>query len=411
MIKVSTIPATDLFSSIHRELKALLEGERGDSLVAIASVWGMLLGTRMVYPVILPYLRTSFDLSLTAAGLLITILWVGAAVGQLPSGVFADRYSERVVMSIGVTIVGLALVLVVLAPTALLLFVATGLVGLGQSLYPIARITLISDFYPERIGSALGATMAMGDLGQTVLPSVAGVLSAAIAWQVGLGIMIPLMFVAGGVIWVVLPTQPRTESAVDSLSVESARYVLTQLRRPNMLYVSFIFFLYFAVWQAFTGFYPTYLIEVKGLSSAAAGVLFSVFFACGIVVKPAAGAAYDRIGTRRALIAVLVGPVVGLVLLTFVDGFWPIAGITAVISVMLGSGAITQAFLTDSFAEDMRGTGLGVVRTTVSTLGAMGPVIFGGIAERGYFDEGYLLLATILVVVLLLTHRLRHERP
>jgi fucose permease len=109
---------------------------------------------------------------------------------------------------------------------------------------------------------------------------------------------------------------------------------------------------------------------------------------------------------RNALVAVLVGPIVGLALLPFVEGFWSLAAVTAVVSTMLGSGAITQSFLSEAFSEDVRGTGLGVVRTSVATLGAAGPVLFGGIADSGYFDEGYLLLAAVLVVVVLLTLRL-----
>jgi MFS family permease len=360
----------------------------------------------MVYPVLLPYLRESFDISLTVAGFLVTVLWLGSAVGQLPGGVLADRYSERSVMTAGAVVVAAALVVVVTAPTALVLFAATGLVGLGQSLYPIARITILSDIYPDRIGSALGVTMATGDLGQTVLPPVAGVLAAAIAWQAGLLFIVPLLLVAGLFVWVTLPSPLDADGPADADSSAGLRDVVADLRGSNLLFVSFILFLYILIWQSFTGLYPTYLVEAKGLSSSAAGVLFSGFFAVGVLVKPLAGAAYDRIGMRNALVGVLVGPIVGLASLPFVEGFWPLAAVTAVVSTMLGSGAITQSFLSEAFSEDVRGTGLGVVRTAVATLGAAGPVLFGAIADRGYFDEGYLLLAAVLVVVVLLTLRL-----
>lgn len=397
-----------IFASLGKESKELWGGGKGKLLVAIAGGWGILLGTRMIYPVLLPYLRASFGLNLTVAGLLVTTLWLGSALGQLPGGILADRYSERMVMAAGAIIVALALVFVVTAPSPIILFAATGLVGLGQSLYPIARITILSEIYPDRIGSALGVTMATGDLGQTVLPPIAGVLAVSVAWQVGLSFMIPLLFLVGITIWVVLPAKTSTESAVDTLSVEGAQYVLAELRRPNMVFVVFILFLYILVWQSFTGFYPTYLVEEKGLSSSAAGLLFSVFFASGVVVKPLAGTAYDRIGMRRALIIVLVGPVAGLVLLPFIDGFWPLVAGTAIVSTMLGSGAITQSFLSDSLSEDIQGTGLGVVRTTAATLGALGPVFFGVIADRGYFDEGYVMLAAILLLIVLLI--LRHPQ-
>ena len=395
--------------SIATELSALRDGGRGRLLVAIASGWGVLLGTRMVYPVLLPYLRDSFGLGLTAAGLLVTVLWLGSALGQLPGGVLADRYDERSVMVAGSVVVALAVVLVVAAPTPALLFVATALVGVGQSLYPIARITALSEIYPDRVGSALGVTMATGDLGQTLLPPVAGVLAAAVAWQAGLGFLVPLLLVIGVVLWVVLPSGAPAGGA-DTVPTESVRAVVRELRGTNVGFVAFILFLYILVWQSFTGFYPTYLVEAKGLSSSTAGVLFSVFFAFGVVVKPVSGAAYDRVGLRSALVLVLLGPVAGFVLLPFVEGFWTLAAVTALVSTMLGSGAITQSFLSDAIPPEIRGTGLGVVRTTAATLGAAGPVAFGAVAERGYFDEGYLLLGAVLVAVILLTLRLPTPR-
>ena len=401
-----------VLTSVREEARELWGGGKGRFLVVIASGWGLLLGTRMAYPVLLPYLRESFGLSLTAAGLLVTVLWLGSALGQLPGGVLADRYSERTVMVAGAGLVALALVFVVVAPTAAVLFAATGFVGLGQSLYPIARITILSEIYPDRIGSALGVTMATGDLGQTVLPPVAGVLAAAIAWEAGLGFVVPLLLAIGAVLWVVLPEGLSTGEGSATLRTGRVRDVVGELRGTNVAFVAFILFLYILVWQSFTGFYPTYLVEQKGLSSSTAGLLFSVFFAFGVLVKPISGVTYDRIGLRSALVLVLVGPVAGFVLLPFVEGFWPLAATTVLVSTMLGSGAITQSFLSDAIPAEIRGTGLGVVRTTAATLGAAGPVVFGAIADRGYFDEGYLLLGVVLVAVVLLTLRLpKPESP
>jgi MFS family permease len=395
-----------IIDGIRRETTALWGEGKGRSLVVVAGGWGILLGARTIYPVLLPYLRPAFDLSLTVAGLLVSVLWLGSAVGQLPGGILADRYSERLVMTAGALTVAAALAVVVTATTPLVLFVATGLVGLGQSLYPIARITVLSDIYPDRIGSALGVTMATGDLGQTVFPPIAAALAAAVAWQAGLGFLIPLLVLVGVVLWVVLPSQTPTESAAGSPAVGGLSAVVAELRRANLSFVAFILFLYILIWQSFTGLYPTYLVEVKGLSSSAAGLLFSVFFAFGVVVKPVAGAAYDRVGMKRSLVLVLVGPIAGLALLPFVEGFWPLGAVTALVSTMLGSGAITQSFLSDAIPDDVQGTGLGIVRTTSATLGAAGPLLFGAVADRGYFDEGYVVLAAMLVVVVLVTLRM-----
>ena len=65
----------------------------------------------------------------------------------------ADRYSERTVMVASAGLVAVALVFVVVAPTAAVLFAATGLVGVGQSLCPIARIAILSDITPTASGA------------------------------------------------------------------------------------------------------------------------------------------------------------------------------------------------------------------------------------------------------------------
>ncbi|WP_435183232.1 MFS transporter [Halobellus sp. EA9] len=394
-------------ASIGREARALLGDGKGRPFVAIAGTWGTLLGARMIYPVLLPYFRETYGLSLSVAGLLVTVLWLGSALGQLPGGILADRYSERSVMTAGTVVVAVAIAAVVSAPSALFLFAATALVGVGQSLYPIARITMLADLYPDRIGSALGATMATGDLGQTVLPPIAAAIAAAVAWQAGLGFITPLLVVAAVALWAALPRSAEADAGgVDEVSTDTTRRVLAELRRQNVVLIAFILFLYILVWQAFTGLYPTYLVEEKGLSSATASLLFSLFFAVGVVVKPVAGATYDRVGLRWSLVAVLAGPVVGFAILPVVEGLPALVGVTALVSPMLGSGAITQSYFSDAFSDSVRGTGLGVVRTATATLGAAGPVLFGTLADRGYFDEGYWLIGGVILVVIVLTLRI-----
>ncbi|RQH03241.1 MFS transporter [Natrarchaeobius oligotrophus] len=391
---------------VGRELQAVWGDGRGISLSTIAIGWGLLMGSRMVLPVIIPYLQTVHGLSLTAAGLLVSVLWLFASVGQLPGGVLADKYDERTIMAGSVIVVAVSLALVITAPTPLVLFLATALWGLGSSLYPIARITFLSSLYTERLGSALGLTMATADVGQTVFPPIATVLAVAIAWQAGLGFMIPLLVLAGIGLSVVLPDRDGTDRPAGAGSLRDALDVLPEFRTPAMAYMTVILFLYFFIWQSFTAFYPTYLTTEKGLSPSVASLLFGSFFAAGVIIKPLAGAAYDRIGARVSLIAILVPPVAGFALLPFVDNVWLLVGVTALVSTMLGSGAVTQPYLADSFSNEVKGTGLGTVKTITLTLASGGPVLFGVIADYGYFDEGYFVLAGIVALVVAFTVRM-----
>jgi MFS family permease len=393
-------------AALRREVRGLWSDGRGVSLIAIAVGWGLLNGTRMVYPVVIPHIRSVFDLNLTTAGLLVSVLWFFTAIGQLPGGVLADRYDERILMTVSAVVVAAALGLVITASSPFILFAATAIWGLGHSLYPIARITLLSNLYAGRLGTALGVTMAAGDIGQTVLPPLATVLAAIIAWQAGLGFVIPFLGLSAIGILATSPTQSSTGQPTDTGSIRDTMNVLTEFRNTGVGVMTGILFLYMFIWQSFTSFYPIYLTDIKGLSPSIAGILFGFFFAVGVIVKPIAGAAYDRIGIRKSLVSILTPAVVGFLFLPMIDDIWFLVGITALISTMLGTGAITQSFLADSFSDDMQGAGLGVVRTVTAALAAIGPVLFGIIADHGYFDEGYFVLAVVMAVVVGLTLRM-----
>ncbi|WP_353633499.1 MFS transporter [Halobacterium sp. NMX12-1] len=401
-----------LRTAVRREVTALWGGGKGVSLVAVATGWGLLNGGRMVYPVIIPYLQTDYGLSLTVSGLLVTVLWFFAAIGQLPGGMLADRYDERALMATSTVVVAAALGLVVTSSSPLVLFAATAAWGLGHSLYPIARITILSKLYTQRLGSALGVTMATGDIGQTVLPPVAAALAAAVAWQAGLGFVAPLLVVAGVLVYATTPDDAdedgdaATDDDESTQSLRDAVDVLAELRTPEIGFMTVILFLYMFIWQSFTAFYPTYLTSVKSLSTQQASVLFGFFFAVGVLVKPVAGAAYDRIGMRRSLIGILLPAAAGFLLLPVVSGVWALVGVTALVSTMLGTGAVTQSFLAEAFSEATQGTGLGVIRTLTASLAAAGPVVFGVVGDHGYFDEGYVFLAVVMAVVIALTYRM-----
>ncbi len=394
---------SDFSSIVRTELQNMWADGKGKTLLAIALGWGLLNGTRMIYPVLLPYFREEFALSLATGGLLITIIWLCYAVGQVPGGILADRYGERKVLTGSVTLVIISLAVVLFAPTPIVLFVATAALGFGYSQYPVARITALSDLYPERIGRALGVTMASGDIGQTIIPPIASVLAVVVAWRFGLGFVLPFLCIAAAIIWVTLDTHDRPGVVETSSSNTGLRYIISQLQHPALVIMWVIMFLFIFVWQTFSAFYPTYLVEVKGFSTTMAGLMFGLFFAVGVIAKPAAGIAYDKCGARLSLPLILVGSIVGLGVLPFVNGTVAIFVVTVLVSTMLGSGAITQSYLADTIPPEIQGTGLGVVRSSSSMIGSLGPVVFGLLAQNGYFDHGYVLLAGIIAAITVIT--------
>ena len=397
-----------------RELGAeLWKGGRGPILVAVAGGWLLSLGVRMVYPAILPQLRADYGLDLTTAGLLITALWGAYALGQLPGGLLDDRFGGGRVLAASTLVSAVALAFVVTAGSITVIFAATVAFGFATALYGVARFTILAAVYPERGGTAIGLTMAAGDLGNSLLPPLAGALAVAVAWQAGLGFSIPLFLLAAAGLSLAVPGNGRTGESEDAnASRESTNGVglfdalsklVTALTRRPVAMVAVIQTLGYCVWQGFTGFYPTYLVEVKGLAPTTATALFGGFFALGILVKPVAGAAYDAHGLRRALPVVLVAITASLVVLPLVESTLALVAVTALASSVLGYGTITLTYLTDSLPAEIRGTGLGSLRTAYMLVGAGSPVVIGVFGDAGYFDEAFWLLAGVAAVTLVLS--------
>ncbi len=391
----------DTLSPVKRSLAALWSDGRGPILTAVAGGWFLSMGVRTIYPVLLPQIRATYDLGLTSAGLLLTVLFLLYGLGQLPGGMLTDRFGERLILVASTVVSGVTLFVVVSANSVAVLFAATALFGLGLSLYAVARYTLLAEVYPDQLGAANGVASAAADAGNSVLPPIAGLIAAVAAWEFGLGFAIPLFFVAAGVLWVVIPkTSPPAPTTRSVALQETLRSLATGLRQPAVVRGTVVLIIGVSVWQAFTGFYPTYLIEAKGLSPFVASVLFGVFFALGTVIQPLSGGAYDSLGIRKTLTVVMVLFAAAMVVLPFADALWAVAAVTVVSSSLLGLATVTQSYLIVALPEDSQGTGFGLLRTVSFTVGAASPVAFGAVADRGFFDEGFLVLAALSVVVI-----------
>lgn len=391
-------------NALRHELAGIFTEGRGSILIMTAAGWFLARGVRMVFPVLLPYLRRAHTLDLSAAGLLLTILYLCYGAGQLPSGIFVDKFGERFMLTASAVVSATTIGLVIFAESTIILFVSAGLFGFGVSLYSVSRYTVLAPIYPDRLGVANGVVSASSDAGQSLLPPLAGFLAAAFAWQLGLAITIPFfLIVAIGLWWTLPDTRDRNSSGTTILSKNRFNKVVVELKTPAIFKGTVALVLGISLWQAFTSFYPTYLVEIKGVSETVAGVLFGFFFLLGIGVQPTAGTLLDRVGLSRTTSIVMGIASIGLFTLPFISNFRLLIAITILCSSLLGFGTITQSYLIELLNKEVRGTAFGVIRTISFTIGAASPVLFGIIAEHNYFDEGFILLGIVSISTIIVS--------
>lgn len=366
--------------------------------------WFLSLGARLVFPALLPQIRDTFGLDLATAGLLLSLLWFAYAVGQFPGGFLADWVGEGRVLFISLLISAVTIAVVSVAPNLPTLAVAVAAFGFGTAIFSTTRFTICSDLYPEQSGRAMGITGAAGNLGNSVLPFVAGVITAYSTWRYGLGSVVPLLLVAAVGVYVVVPK--RTSSAhapASGISVDTIRSIVSQLNDRSILLVTAIHLVTMFTWQGFTGFFPTYLVEVKAVSPEMSATLFGLFFLFGVVVQPLSGTCGDLFGARKTLVGCFTVVSVSLLSLPSLSGLPRLVAFTAGASCLLGVSPVTMTWLSRSIPEEIKGSGLGLLRTVYIFVASSGPFVVGNLADIGLFDEAFVLLGGVTVFALVLS--------
>ncbi len=354
------------------------------------------LGTRLVYPALLPSITAAYDLTLTTAGMVLSLIWVAFALAQVPGGLLADRIGERVTLAAAIGVTGVAVAIVVLAPVFAVFLLGLVVFGVASGAYGTPRITALSDIYPERGGIAIGLQSAAGNVGTATLPVIAAAIAGVLGWRAGLGFVIPGFVAVAVGIWLVVPdrTSPAMDTTDESATATGRRVLGAVVHRPvfvGMVTMTSMMFVY----QAFTGFLPTFLVEVKGFTEGTAATMLGIFFASAIVLQPLAGGIADRYGERRIMAVLAVVTVLTVGAFPFVESVAVAAVLSAVAGGQLGFWPPAFTYVTASLPDELQGSGFGLLRTVFILIGAAGPVMVGWLADAGYFSEAFFVLSAI----------------
>lgn len=367
---------------------------RGWILTTVGLGWLLALGVRLTFPALLPPIRAEFGMNLTTAGFLLTGLWFAYAVGQLPGGILGDRLGERNTLVGGIGIATATVVVIVVSTSEFWFVAGTILFGLTTGLFATTRFTVISDTYPDHDGTALGITASAGNLGAAILPVVAGFIAVSATWRLGFGVTIPVFILVIVGLWRVVPERTSTpQSAVDRFSRASGRRIVRGVSTRATLLAAGSMALMSVVYNGFTAFYPTYLVAEKGLSPSTAATLFGLFFGLGVVVQPFMGAIGDRMGARQTMVGAILVSGGALAILPLTEGLVELIGVTVLVSLHLGFWPVAQAYIIQSLPVEIQGSGFGLLRTIYLLVSSLGPALVGTLADAGYFDGAFLVLA------------------
>lgn len=394
----------EYFRIFHRAINDLTREGRGSVLLTVAAGWFLSIGVRYAFPPLLPFFRTDFGIGLTGAGALLSGLWIAYALGQFPGGVLGDRIGDGKILVYSTTLSGISILLITASTSLGMLFAGTLAFGFATSLYGPTRYTIFTNIYSKRAGTAIGLTMAAGSIGNTVLPALAVVTASYLTWRLGFGVLVPVFFGVTVALWATVPNQTSAGGqTMDELSIQTAHRIASEITRGAIPVVVIIHIVLSFVAHGFLGFYPTYLIVVKGFSPNEAAILFSLYFAVGILVQLLVGAGKDKYGARWTLTIISGLYFAGLFMIHFAQTVHHFLFLTVLLSQRNGVGVVTNTFIAKKLDGDIKGSGLGLLRTLWILIGAMSPILVGYLGDIGQLEQAFLLLAGIAGIATVLT--------
>jgi MFS transporter, DHA1 family, tetracycline resistance protein len=369
-------------------------------LVIFLTIFVNLVGFGIIIP-LLPFYAETFGASPLAIGLLFAIFSLAQLLAAPVLGDLSDRFGRRpvLIMSLAGTVV--SFVILALAQSMAMLFVARLVDGLSGGSISTARAYVADVTEPKNRARAYGLIGAAFGLGFILGPAISGVL-APVSYTAPIWAAAGITLIAMIMAWFWLPETVRRVEARDAIPLGDLRRML---KRPGLRRVLVIDFTY---WLAFAVFQTTFALFAArrfGFDAPQTGYFFAAFGLLGAVVQALLiHPVVRRLGDKPTFMMGLMFAAVGLVAATFAHSVL-LFGLTMIpLALGIGFGHPTMTSLVSRAARsDEQGRVQGAASAIESLGRTIGPV--WGNASLQRFGEGmpYVSAAVFLMMTLMLS--------
>jgi sugar phosphate permease len=354
-------------------------------------------------PFLVPGLRDSLGLSLAGVGTYVAAPTVGLLMMLIAWGAAADRFGERKVMALGLTIAGLVVGTVALATpashAAVLALLVVG--GAASASVFAANGRMIMGWFPrtER-GLAMGIRQTAQPLGVALAGLVLPALSQGIGAFPALVVPAAACLLSAVLVAAFAPDParpPRSEAGPAPSPYRSP--VLWRVHAASAMLVVPQF--------AISAFATEYLVREQGWSVTGAGAFVAVVQIVGALGRIGSGVWSDRVGSRlRPMRQLAVGATLVLLVFALGDAVAPwlaVAALAVGAVVTVADNGLAYTAVAELAGPAWSGRALGIQNTGQNVVTSLTPVALGALVGIGGYAVGFAVAAVAPIAAVVLT--------
>ncbi len=335
-------------------------------------------------PPVMPALISQFDLSMTRAGLLMSVFSFAGLLLAFPAGMILSTLGQKktCLLALGVIVAGSLWGAFAAADWVLL--TSRTLEGAGMAILGVSAPVVITTWFPpRRRGLALGIWSAWVSTGVIVMMNASPLVTPAGQW-------VQTWWLGTGVAGVALLTfaalhrNPPLKEAATAGDAPSMRSMFAEiLANRDVWLLSISLFCFNIMVLAMNTFSPTYLAKIHGLPINTADFYSSIANMVMLVSCPLGGWVADRTGSRKRIFAFCLALIAVWWMVVFRAPVGAMPWLMAAFG-LLGGPIITTIITALSEAVKrpaLLGFGMSLLMFWHHLGEFVGPVVFGGILD------------------------------
>src|SRR6478609_5684867 len=352
------------------------------TLVAISVAHWVSHFHRFVLPMLFPFLKAQLGGAYIELGFALTVFGMVSALTQAPIGYLADHIGARKVLLIGLSVGGVALIMLGLHLSYTSLIVCAALLGLANSVYHPCDYAILSTHMDDaRMGRAFSIHTFAGFLGGAVAPAIVAALVATIGGHGALivagavGPLVALLLVVVGI-----PDASAADRKVDGMQAPQQSIIT-----PAIIVLT-IFFMLLSLSNAGIGnFGVVALMSGYGASFSSANIALTAFLGASAIGVLAGGFLADHT-QRHGQVAAACFAINAAIVLVIATIALPSLLLTAAMAAAGFLGGVIapsrDMLVRNAAPAGAAGRAFGIVSTGFNLGGIVSPLLFGWIMDQ-----------------------------